>query len=187
MMSYGTFWQRVAATLIDMLVLLPVIVAVEWISGSSRAVAMSLLLPAALLDIGYAIYFHARFGQTVGKRVMGIQVVRLGGNAIGWREAWLRSSVTTVVSMIQVAASWVALSRIGEGAYEGLGWLQRDTLLSQHAPAWSSWIDGVSLAWSWVAVVVMLFHRQRRSLHDFIAGTVVVQEPRSEEAPLVAA
>ena len=85
-------------------------------------------------------------------------------------------------------ASWVALSRIGDdGAYEGLGWLQRDTLLSQHAPAWASWIEGVSLAWLWVAVVVMLFHRDRRSLHDFIAGTVVVQEPRSEEAPLVAA
>jgi uncharacterized RDD family membrane protein YckC len=186
-MRYGTFWQRVAATLIDALVLLPLWVAVEWISGSSTAVAMSLLLPAALLYIGYYTYLHARFGQTVGKRVMGIQVVRLDGNAIGWREAWLRSAVAAVILMIQVAASWVALSRVGEEAYEGLGWQQRITLLSQHEPAWSSWIEGVSLAWSWVAVVVMLFHRERRSLHDFIAGTVVVQEPRVEETSAVAA
>ena len=141
-----------------------------------------------MLWIGYATYFHARFGQTVGKRVMGIRVVRLDGNVIGWREAWLRSAVDALYDPFQVVASWVALSRIGDdGAYEGLGWLQRDTLLSQHAPAWASWIEGVSLAWLWVAVVVMLFHRDRRSLHDFIAGTVVVQEPRSEEAPLVAA
>ncbi len=180
-MRYGTFWQRVAASLIDALVLLPLWVAVEWISGSSTAVAMSLLLPAALLWIGYDTYFHARFGQTVGKRVMGIQVVRLDGNVIGWREAWLRSAVDALYYMFQVVASWVALSRIGDdGAYEGLGWQQRDTLLSQHAPAWSSWIDGVYFAWFWVAVVVMLFHRERRSLHDFIAGTVVVQEPGSE-------
>ena len=187
MMRYGTFWQRVAATLIDALVLLPYTVAVEWISGFSREVAMSLLLPTAMLDIGYATYFHARFGQTVGKRVMGIQVVRLDGKAIGWREAWLRSAVAALILMIQITASWVALSRIVEGTYEDLGWLQRGTLLSQHAPAWSSWIDGVSLAWWWVAVVVMLFSRERRSLHDFIAGTVVVQEPRAEEVPLVAA
>ena len=162
-MRYGTFYQRVAASLIDALVLLPAIVAVEWISGSSTAVAMSLLLPAALLGIGYDTYFHARFGQTVGKRVMGIQVVRLDGNVIGWREAWLRSAVTAVISMIQVVASWVALSRIGDdGAYEGLGWQQgRYTLLSQHAPAWSSWIEGVDHAWLWGAVVVMLFHRER--------------------------
>jgi len=180
-MRYGTFYQRVAASLIDILVLLPTFIAVEWISGSSKAVEMSLLLPAALLWIGYYTCFHARFGQTVGKRVMGIQVVRLDGNVIGWREAWLRSAVTAVISMIQVVASWVALSRIGDdGAFEGLGWQQRGTLLSQHAPAWSSWIQGVYFAWFWGAVVVMLFHRERRSLHDFIAGTVVVQEPGSE-------
>ncbi len=142
---------------------------------------MSLLLPAASLWIGYDTYFHARFGQTVGKRVMGIQVVRLDGNVIGWREAWLRSAAEALYYMFQVVASWVALSRIGDdGAYEGLGWLQRGPLLSQHAPAWPSWIDGVYFAWFWGAVVVMLFHRERRSLHDFIAGTVVVQEPSSE-------
>ena len=33
MMRYGTFWQRVAATLIDALVLLPYTVAVEWIDA----------------------------------------------------------------------------------------------------------------------------------------------------------
>ena len=45
----------------------------------------------------------------------------------------------------------------------------------------------MSFAWWWGAVVVMLFNRERRSLHDFIAGTVVIQEPKVEEAPLVAA
>lgn len=186
-MRYGTFWQRMAATLIDGLVLLPAICAGLWVYDSSREVAMALLVPSALFGVAYSTYLHARFGQTVGKRVMGIQVVRCDGSAIGWPEAWRRSAVEAAFSTLQVAASLVAFSRIVEGDHETLGWLQRGKLLSQNEPSWSSWVGWVSFAWWWGAVVVMLFNRERRSLHDFIAGTVVIQEPKVEEAPLVAA
>ena len=140
-MRYGTFWQRVAASLIDGLVFLPVICAELCIYDLSREVAMALLVPSALLGFGYTIYFHARFGQTVGKRVMGIQVVRVDGSAIGWREACRRSAVDVLFSTLHVAASSVAFSEIGEGVYEALGWLQRGKLLSQNEPVWSSGLD----------------------------------------------
>ena len=186
-MRYGTFWQRVAASLIDGLVLLPVICAELCIYDLSREVAMALLVPSALLGFGYTIYFHARFGQTVGKRVMGIQVVRCDGSAIGWHEACRRSAVDVLFSTLHIVASLVAFSQIGEGVYEALGWVQRGKLLTQNEPAWSSWAGWVSLGWFWGEVVVLLFTRERRSLHDFIAGTVVIQEPKAEEVPLVTA
>ncbi len=37
--------------------------------------------------------------------------------------------------------------------------------------------------WTWSELIVMLFHRQHRALHDFMAGTVVVADQRIPNAP----
>jgi uncharacterized RDD family membrane protein YckC len=36
--------------------------------------------------------------------------------------------------------------------------------------------------WVWSEVVVMLFNKRRRALHDFIAGTIVTSELRIRDA-----
>lgn len=52
------------------------------------------------MAVGYWIYCHGRFDQTIGKSVMGIRAARLTGERIGWREAWLRSSVEVCFAAI---------------------------------------------------------------------------------------
>ena len=187
MNNYATFWRRFAAMWIDVFVLLPLMVVRGLLESVSKAAALALVIPMAIAYAAYTIYCHGRFGQTVGKRVMGIRVVRTAGERIGWREAWLRSSVEVLFSALGVAGSFVALATIADTDYYGVGWMQRGQNLAAHEPAWLAWTATVTQIWVWSEVVVMLFNKRRRALHDFIAGTVVTSEQRIPDAQTHAA
>jgi uncharacterized RDD family membrane protein YckC len=175
-MTYANFWQRFAAAWIDLFVLLPVIVLDEWLSGQSRLAALVLVVPAGMVYLGYVVYSHGRFGQTIGKHVMGIRVLTVAGDRIGWREAWARSAVDFAFTLIAMVASFVALSAAVDAAYVGLGWMDRMAYLNTLTPDWFKWPGLAATVWTWSEVIVMLFNERRRALHDFIAGTVVVAE-----------
>jgi uncharacterized RDD family membrane protein YckC len=178
MKNYASFWQRFAAMWIDLFVLLPLMVVKEVFESASKTAALALVIPMAASYLAYAIYCHGRFGQTVGKRLMGIRVVRTTGERIGWREAWLRSSVDLGFSVLNVVGSFAALSTIVDGDYYGVDWIQRGANLAAHQPSWLHWTWTVAQIWVWSEVVTMLFNKRRRALHDFIAGTVVTSERR---------
>ena len=91
----------------------------------SKVAALVLLLPMAVLFVGYTIYFHGRFGQTIGKRVMNVRVARSDGQPIGWWEAWLRSSFDVLFAVLGMVASFVALTAISDAEYYGVGLLER--------------------------------------------------------------
>jgi uncharacterized RDD family membrane protein YckC len=131
------------------------------------------LIPSSYFHLAYPIYYHGRFGQTIGKRVMGIRVVLTTGERIGWREAWLRSSVDVGFSVLYAIESLAALLTIADGEYYGVGWIQRGANLAAHQPSWLHWTWTLGQIWAWSEVVTMLFNKRRRALHDFIAGTLV--------------
>ena len=172
-MNYATFWQRFAALWIDAFVLLPVVILQFWLESFSRTVALILVAPMGVVYLAYTICGHARFGQTVGKYAMDIRVVRTNGERIGWREAWLRSSVDIGFSVLGAIASFIALNTITDLDYASVGWLQRAKNLNALEPAWAGRVSTASQIWVWSELIVMLFNKRRRALHDFIAGTIV--------------
>jgi uncharacterized RDD family membrane protein YckC len=185
--KYATFWQRFAALWIDMLVFAPVGAGLIAVESVSRSAALALALPWAGLTQAYTIYGHGRFGKTVGKWAMHIRVARVGGDRIGWREAWLRSSVDLCLSALGVVGRIAALATIADSDYFGIGWSRRSANIAAHEPSWSLWVMRVGMVWFWSEVVTMLFNKRRRALHDFIAGTVVmsegqIQNPKREDA-----
>ena len=93
------------------------------------------------IDAAYTIGLTARFGQTVGKRIVDTEVVSIEGvTPPGLRVAVIRYAV--------VIAGFPLVWFLGDVG------------------------DWLSLAWM-VAVYVPIFGRQRRGLHDRIAGTDV--------------
>ncbi|MBM4208657.1 MAG: RDD family protein [Gammaproteobacteria bacterium] len=108
-MIYASFWQRLAAMLIDTLVLLPIIAVFELINTGTKASELMLLIPTAITFDCYTVYCHGRYGQTIGKHVMEISVVLTSGCAIGWREAWLRSSLDIFFTVLGIISSFIAL------------------------------------------------------------------------------
>jgi uncharacterized RDD family membrane protein YckC len=109
------------------------------------------------------------------------------GERIGWREAWLRSSVEVVFSTIGVISTFIALAAITDAGYYGVSWTQRMSNLQALEPSWLGWTTVASQIWMWSEVIVMLFNKRRRALHDFIAGTVVTAEDKVPDAQTQAA
>ena len=138
-MKYATFWQRFAAARIDFFVLLPFTLIQSWLGSASKTAALVLVLPMTSAYLGYTIYCHGRFGQTVGKYAMGIRVLRTTGERLGWREAWLRSSIDVAFSVLGVGSSFIALAAIADTQYYDVGWVQRAQNLQALEPTWLAW------------------------------------------------
>lgn len=149
----ATFWQRFAAALIDSFAVLAVFAPIIWLRTRFPEWNEVLLLLCGVLSFSYEIVAHAKFGKTLGKHVMGARVVRLDYTSIGWKEAWLRSSVSVAFFVVESFLAGV-----------------------EAAEMWTDTISILSQLWVWSEVIVMLCNEQRRALHDFIAGTLVIDE-----------
>lgn len=177
--DYATFGQRFVALVIDSFVItvacLP-FMALDWYLLHRGLIETEPLLfsvvPETIIVLGYTIVGHARYGKTLGKHLMSIRVVRLDYAAIGWRGAWLRSAVDVVWHLFDIVTLAAPLLGI--------------TLFSVQLPSSTIGMDvNLSLLalWTLSEVVVMLCNDQRRALHDFIAGTIVIDERHAPTRP----
>lgn len=179
---YAAFWRRLLASSIDGLVLMPAAV-MGWWAFSSRTAAVLLLVPSSACWHLYRVIMHAHRGQTIGKVAVRIAVVTTSGVPISWREALLRDSVSIALTALATASMLLAATLIPEAAWNH-GWRETASLLDAAEPIWGHWAKAASAAWLCSDLLVLLANDQRRSLHDFIAGTVVVQITRdSNRAP----
>jgi uncharacterized RDD family membrane protein YckC len=88
----ATFLQRLAAYLIDtVLFYLPLLVIILTLLGGMIGV----MLGSLALLVGYVIWwlFALRRGQTPGKRLVGIRVIKDNGEPSGWGYTFLREFV----------------------------------------------------------------------------------------------
>ena len=143
-MTYSSFGRRLGAYLIDFLLLSPLIALQIWASGHSISMAILSTVLVSVAFIVYRVYCHAIWGQTVGKRVVKLRVVRLSGEAIGWRESLLRSSVEMLFTGLTLSAQLIALAAIPAAEFAGLDMVQQNSNLQVYTPAWSSHVMTLS-------------------------------------------
>jgi len=97
--------NRFLARLIDFgVVLVPlmcagiIVSATEDASGEPNPAAIVIALPVYAFAILYEFVMLGRSGQTIGKRVMKLKVVRVDGQPLGWGSAAARVYVQSIVS-----------------------------------------------------------------------------------------
>jgi uncharacterized RDD family membrane protein YckC len=103
----GGFWRRFWAFEIDLLLLLILMgifvvagfLAAQMGAGDAgmslltqvRGIAPLILPMAAVLGIVYFSFFHAAWGQTIGKMIFGVRVVQKNGQPVAFPQALLRT------------------------------------------------------------------------------------------------
>src|SRR4051794_7265852 len=172
--TYRTFWRRLGALYVDTLLLLPIAV-VLFAVGSQMTAPASLFvlhLIGSLYGVGYSVFFHARFGQTLGKMLTHIRVVDLSTNAIGLQQAIWRDGPSILLS---IATAGLGADAIANGHNPFNMW--------DPAAALPPWLVIANLLWILAEFVTMLTNNRRRAIHDWIAGTLVVRTSAPSAAP----
>lgn len=175
-LRYAGIFRRVGAGLIDAAIILFFMFGIHWLSPHSRLIDGIWVVVIYFAGLVYSVYLVKRFGGTPGKRLLNLRICRTDGSAIGYREAILRESVQTVLGGVTMIGMLMALLSVSDADYLSYEIMQRPEFLLEHVPVWYGFMDNCSIAWTYSEFIVMLTNKRRRSLHDLIAGTVVIHE-----------
>ena len=132
---YAGFWSRFGAIWVDVFVLAPFMVALYFLQSISIPVAIISTVVSNILFWAYTIYFHYRYGATLGKMATGIKVTLPNGSPIGLKQAFLRSSVDLGFAALTLAATVVAIFHADPEQYLSAGWMARARYVSSLFPA----------------------------------------------------
>jgi uncharacterized RDD family membrane protein YckC len=168
--SPAGFWRRFAAQLVDLSVFLPVFV-LSYQAGHFSAAVFLVIRANSILVSVYSAYFHSKNGQTLGKKLLGIRVVSIEGGAVTWERAWRREILNLVQCSADFTMTVYCVLALG-ALYASLEPSVRMERIFNMQPTWFLWVTN-SVAWS--DILLVLTNRNRRSLHDFIAGTRVIR------------
>lgn len=111
-----------------------------------------------------------------------IQVTQLDGRPIRFQHAALRSAVD-VALWIGYALPTLYVLSIWDGPWATLSWVRQSQMLADRNPTYDLY-SIASQVWLWSELVVLLFNKKRRALHDFIAGTVVIKKARRAKSAI---
>lgn len=121
--EYAGFWIRFVASIIDGVIVSVTTAAIVAAVGGGAGIVVSLAI-----GITYTIGFWLAKGATPGKMIVGVEIVKVGGEPLDFGSAILR--------------------------YIGL------------------WVSTLTLG---IGYLMIAFRRDKRGLHDLIAGTMVVK------------
>jgi len=164
---WAGFWIRVAASLIDFMVYIPVMALSMYNINSIKNLPLQLLL-TLILGI-YKPLMEYKFGATLGKMGVGIKVVDLNFNRISALQAikryfpWLISHIISIYGTIVLFQHPDFLSTTN---WIEVGNLQNDILSKGLNYAGS----GITL----VSCLVVAFTATKQGLHDMLAETYCI-------------
>lgn len=173
---YAGFWRRLSAFWLDALVLLPLMGLTFWLGGIWRLFHVFYAVPGLLFGLWFYVHLVKRYGGTPGKLLMGIRIARLDGASVGYKEAMIRYSVWIAFSVVGTAATVIAALSMTDADYLSLGFLGANAMLVDSMPGWYRPVPMLANIWVWSEFIVMMTNRQRRSLQDYMAGTIVVRK-----------
>jgi len=173
-MQYAGFWKRFFSLALDFIILMPVSILILWVESFSKNIHMLFIIPHAILYLGYNIYMNAAYGGTCGKLIAGIRITKTNGEKIYYKEAFLRNIVDLVLGLTIVVMQVYALLNISEPSYNTLSWIKKTGYLQKNMPEFAEIARLNYIIWIWGELFVLLLNKKKRALHDFIAGTVVV-------------
>lgn len=127
-----TLGKRVVAVIIDAIIVVVIIFAITTALGDVSNVFGSSIGGAGLLSFAYFIYFEATYGQTLGKNVMDIVVVKADGGDCDWRASIIRNVLRVIDGFAFYLVGFIVIILTDEN--QRLGDVVGDTIVVKVAP-----------------------------------------------------
>lgn len=173
--EYAGFWPRLMAGVLDLGVYFLFYILCRVVMGSH----FYGFLPFGLMGVLYlslCLWMMVRWGQTPGKMMVGIKVVRLDFSEVGWGTALLRDSLTVLVSGWDLLKSFLIVLGFISAGLLPLGFKEGDSFWVLFLRLFDEKLNLFVLIWLFSECLVLLTNPRRRALHDFLAGTLVVRK-----------
>ncbi len=138
----------------------------------------------AITIVGFFFYrfYHigcvALWGQTPGKMAAKIKVVKVDGSSPTLLNAFLRNSVETLLTLTVLVLEMKAVTMVSSVEFSATDFGKRADLLNKFVPEIVVYIGWATQAFVLSEFIVLLLNKKKRAIHDFIAGTVVIHDPR---------
>lgn len=173
-LRYAGFWARLAAGLIDTVFALLVSVPIFLAGERSRELVLVLQTAISVGLNALLVYMVVRYGGTPGKIAMGLRVAMTDGSSATLRAATLRISVDGLLVVLQLILVWWGTLQIPNHEYVTLSLVERGMRINAATGSFADLCSSAQVAWGVAELFSLLFSERRRSVHDLIAGTVVV-------------
>lgn len=173
--AVGGFWLRVAAKLIDFIVMLPIVGLTYWLSSQFRTFYLWAVIPSMMFALFYSVYLVRRYGGTPGKLLLKLRVEMKDGAPVTLKAALIREAPIMLMGAATNLGLGLAALSMDDSSYHSLGFMLRSQALMAAGPGWllaNTWLIN---GWTFVGAIVLLLNKRRRAVHDFLAGTVVVK------------
>lgn len=167
-MEFAGFWLRVGASIIDFLIMLPVIGLNFYNNMSIKSLVLGLIL--SFVYILYKLIMEGTKGATIGKRVLGITLVNENNEMINMNQAITRNIFYLINVLIGIASIVIIFNT--PGFEDATTFMEISTFQQENGPAVASYFGIVILiSCLWVA-----FDSKKQSLHDKIGKTYCVRK-----------
>ncbi len=170
---YAGFWIRLIAGIIDYIICLPFTYTIKYIDGYNKfSFCWGILINIILLVI-YDIYFVKKYGGTLGKLIVKIKILKTNGEKVDWKESFLRSTIPLTTNILTFVLMLMSVQNITDKEFFAINYKNRGAFILTESPYFYS-----LLAFIFIAIigeyVVLLTNKKRRAIHDYIAGTIVI-------------
>lgn len=172
---YAGFWIRLAAKVIDLIILLPVVGLVFYINSISKSASMNVLIPNLLFGLAFEVVLVKIYGGTPGKLILGLKIIQKNSDPVDWKTSFYRYSIEFTLAVLTAYVMFLTLNMIDDNTYASLGFLKRSQVLSTINPIPMQIQSWANTAWLIIGAIVLVSNSRKRSAHDFIAGTVVIK------------
>lgn len=171
---YGNLGERIAAGLLDGLILIPVTGGLLYCNSVHLYNYYYTFVVTQLVISAYCIYLPVRYGATPGKRIMGLTILQLDGSAISYRESFLKYLPMLIIGLLAFVIQCMTIAVADAAVFDSLGWVEQSTYLKSLSPV-PFWIQMVVIyGFYFATIMLVLINPRNRSVSDQLAGTVVV-------------
>ena len=168
---YAGFWTRVGASIVDMLVFIPLIGLSMYILLVLKS--LPLILVITLIMAVYKPLMEYQYGATLGKMAMGIKVINDDGGMLTPNQAIIRYSPWLISNIINVLFT---IEMFGLGSFEEVSGFMEYIAFTQEYSSTLTMLNSIAGWLVILSVLVLLFNKQKQAFHDKIAKTYCIHK-----------
>jgi len=169
---YGGFWVRFLAVLLDGIILAPISFGIGYFNVISWK-SIPLLILVTLAGLAYKPVMEHLYGATLGKMALRLQVVSGRFDKAEFSAILLRNIFNILPGLISLA---VSIQIYSDPGFEEISGFQEFAAFGNQFAA-NQAMSLINFAIMLIDSIMLGVDEQKRSLHDRIAGTYVIEKP----------